>query len=66
MTQYIFTLLYRYKNIAYAELEDTPNKQNSEISTTFLGVLKAKKGYILEKIPLKVRLESFTIVYNRK
>lgn len=53
MTQYIFTLLYRYKNIAYAELEDTPNKQNSEISTTFLGVLKAKKATYWKKFHLK-------------
>lgn len=53
MTQYAFTLLHRYENIAYAELEDTPNKQNSEMSTTFLGVLKAKQATCWKKFHLK-------------
>lgn len=48
-----FILLHRYENIAEAELEDTPNKQNGEMNRTFLDVLRAKQGICWKTFYLK-------------
>lgn len=45
------------------QLEDTPNKQNGEMSIIFL-IINSQTSYILENISLKVCLEPFTLVYD--